>query len=109
MTKTNAGRFFEDYRLGQVIRHAVPRTLAEGERALYHALYPARHALYSSDEFAAACGLESSPMDDLLAFHMVFGKTVPDISLNAVANLGYAQGRWLRRSGRAIRCGRNRR
>ena len=57
MTKTNAGRFFEDYRLGQVIRHAVPRTLAEGERALYHALYPARHALYSSDEFAAACGL----------------------------------------------------
>jgi 2-methylfumaryl-CoA hydratase len=95
MTKTNPGRFFEDYHLGQVIRHAVPRTVAEGERALYHALYPARHALYSSDEFASNCGLESSPMDDLLAFHIVFGKTVPDVSLNAVANLGYAQGRWL--------------
>lgn len=95
MTKTNPGRFFDDYQVGQVIRHAVPRTVAEGERALYHALYPARHALYSSDEFAAACGLESSPMDDLLAFHIVFGKTVPDVSLNAVANLGYAQGRWL--------------
>ena len=26
---------------------------------------------------------------------MVFGKTVPDVSLNAVANLGYAEGRWL--------------
>ncbi|WP_347267997.1 MaoC family dehydratase [Paracoccus sp. (in: a-proteobacteria)] len=95
MSKTNPGRFFEDYRIGQVIRHAVPRTLAEGERALYHALYPARHALYSSDDFAADCGLESSPMDDLLAFHTVFGKTVPDISLNAVANLGYGEGRWL--------------
>ena len=95
MTKTNPGRFFEDYQLGQVIRHAVPRTVAEGERALYHALYPARHPLYSSDEFAANCGLESSPLDDLLAFHIVFGKTVPDVSLNAVANLGYAQGRWL--------------
>lgn len=95
MTKTNPGRFFEDYRMGQVIRHAVPRTVAEGERALYHALYPARHALYSSDEFASSCGLEGSPMDDLLAFHIVFGKTVPDVSLNAVANLGYAQGRWL--------------
>lgn len=95
MTKTNPGRFFEDYRVGQVIRHAVPRTVAEGERALYHALYPARHALHSSDEFAANCGLESSPLDDLLAFHIVFGKTVPDVSLNAVANLGYAQGRWL--------------
>ena len=61
---------------------------------MYHALYPARHALYSSDEFARACGLPSAPLDDLAAFHLVFGKTVPDVSLNAVANLGYAAGRW---------------
>ncbi|WP_419740406.1 MaoC family dehydratase [Ruegeria sp.] len=95
MAKTNPGRFFEDYSVGQVLPHAVPRTVTEGERALYHALYPARHALYSSDEFARACGLQESPIDDLVAFHVVFGKTVPDISLNAVANLGYAEGRWL--------------
>lgn len=93
--KTNPGRFFEDYQPGEVIAHAAPRTIAEGERALYHALYPARHAVYSSDMFAGDCGLEGSPMDDLAAFHTVFGKTVPDISLNAVANLGYADGRWL--------------
>jgi 2-methylfumaryl-CoA hydratase len=92
--KTNAGRFFEDYRLGEVIAHAVPRTVSGGERALYHALYPARGAIHSSDEFARACGLAASPMDDLIAFHTVFGKTVPDISLNAVANLGYAEGRF---------------
>ncbi|SMX27128.1 hypothetical protein TRP8649_01230 [Pelagimonas phthalicica] len=96
MAKTNPGRFFEDYHIGQVIAHAVPRTVGEGERALYHALYPARHALYSSDEFARDCGLEGSPLDDLAAFHVVFGKTVPDVSLNAVANLGYAEGRWLK-------------
>ncbi|HEY9037572.1 MAG TPA: MaoC family dehydratase [Roseovarius sp.] len=95
-TKTNPGRFFEDYTVGQVIEHAVPRTVSGGERALYHALYPARHALYSSDEFARSCGLEAAPLDDLAAFHVVFGKTVPDISLNALANLGYAEGRWLR-------------
>jgi len=95
MTKTNPGRFFEDYRLGEVIRHAVPRTIKMGERALYHALYPARHALHSSDAFAHNCGLPFSPLDDLIAFHTVFGKTVPDVSLNAVANLGYAEGRWL--------------
>ena len=93
--KTNAGRFFEDYAIGEVIRHAVPRTIKMGERALYHALYPARHALHSSDQFAQACGLPFSPLDDLVTFHTVFGKTVPDISLNAVANLGYAEGRWL--------------
>ncbi|MEM9395063.1 MAG: MaoC family dehydratase [Pseudomonadota bacterium] len=95
MAKTNPGRFFEDYSVGEVLSHAVPRTISGGERALYHALYPARHALYSSDEFARASGLPSSPIDDLAAFHVVFGKTVPDISLNAVANLGYAEGRFL--------------
>ncbi|WP_108484979.1 MaoC family dehydratase [Oceaniglobus ichthyenteri] len=95
MSKTNSGRFFEDYRIGEVIEHAVPRTVGAGERALYHALYPARGALYSSDEFARNCGLSASPLDDLIAFHVVFGKTVPDISLNAIANLGYAEGRWL--------------
>ena len=95
MSKTNAGRFFEDYAVGDVITHAVPRTISGGERALYHALYPARGALHSSDEFARACGLAASPLDDLITFHTVFGKTVPDVSLNAVANLGYAEGRWL--------------
>ncbi|WP_170772539.1 MaoC family dehydratase [Ruegeria lacuscaerulensis] len=96
MAKTNSGRFFEDYSVGQVLQHAVPRTVTDGERAMYHALYPARHALYSSDEFARASGLPQSPLDDLAAFHVVFGKTVPDVSLNAVANLGYAEGRWLK-------------
>ncbi|MEJ6399010.1 MaoC family dehydratase [Yoonia sp. 208BN28-4] len=95
MSKTNAGRFFEDYAVGDVITHAVPRTIKMGERALYHALYAARHALHSSDMFAQSCGLPFSPLDDLVTFHTVFGKTVPDVSLNAVANLGYAQGRWI--------------
>lgn len=94
-TKTNPGRFFEDYRVGQIMDHAVPRTVKMGERALYHMLYPARHALYSSDQFAQSCGLPFSPLDDMIAFHVIFGKTVPDVSLNAVANLGYAEGRWL--------------
>ena len=92
--KTSAGRFFEDYELGEVIRHAIPRTIKMGERALYHALYPARHAVHSSDAFAQSCGLPFSPLDDMITFHTVFGKTVPDISLNAVANLGYAEGRF---------------
>ncbi|WP_107974432.1 MaoC family dehydratase [Allosediminivita pacifica] len=96
MAKIDPGRFFEDYAIGQVIEHAVPRTVSGGERALYHALYPARHALYSSDLFAQSCGLPAAPIDDLAAFHVVFGKTVPDVSLNAVANLGYAEGRWLK-------------
>src|SRR3990170_2028471 len=90
MLKTNAGNFFEDFNLGQKIVHATPRTITAGDQALYTALYGSRFAVQSSDEFARAIGFPRSPIDDLLAFHIVFGKTVQDISLNAVANLGYA-------------------
>lgn len=94
--KTSAGNFFEDFSVGQVIRHAVPRTIGEGERALYTGLYGMRCCVQSSDAFARAIGYEQAPLDDLLVFHIVFGKTVPDISLNAVANLGYADCRFLK-------------
>ncbi len=98
MSKTSAGRFFEDFQIGETIRHATPRTVTYGDSALYSSLYGMRFALQSSDAFARACGLPRAPVDDLLAFHVVFGKTVPDISLNAVANLGYANCRFLART-----------
>lgn len=90
MTKTNAGRFFEDFALGETLTHATPRSVTAGDRALYLALTGTRFALSSSDPFAASLGYPRAPLDELLAFHLVFGRTVPDISLNAVANLGYA-------------------
>ena len=95
-SKTNPGNFFEDFQLGQQIRHATPRTVTVGDVALYNALFGARFAVQSSDAFAQAIGYPRSPIDDLLVFHIVFGKTVPDISLNAVANLGYANCRFLK-------------
>ncbi len=94
MSKTNPGNFFEDFIVGQVIQHATPRTVTEGDRALYGALYPTRFALPSSAEFAAASGLSPAPVEELIGFHIAFGKTVPDVSLNAVANLGYAECRF---------------
>jgi 2-methylfumaryl-CoA hydratase len=93
---TSPGNFFEDFRLGLVIRHATPRTVTTGDVALYNGLFGARFAVQSSDAFAQELGYPRSPLDDLLVFHTVFGKTVPDISLNAVANLGYADCRFLK-------------
>ncbi|MBO6756774.1 MAG: MaoC family dehydratase [Roseibium sp.] len=95
MSKPNEGNYFEDFYVGQVIRHATPRTVTSGDVALYTALYGPRFAVQSSDAFARSIGYAHAPTDDLLTFHIVFGKTVPDISLNAVANLGYAGGRFL--------------
>ncbi len=90
MSKTSTGNFFENFRIGQVIRHATPRTVTVGDVAVYTGLFGGRFAVQSSDAFAKAIGYPRAPVDDLLVFHIVFGKTVPDILLNAVANLGYA-------------------
>src|SRR5215470_1200437 len=95
MSKSSAGNFFEDFRLGQVIEHATPRTVTAGDAALNLALHGTRFAVQSSDSFAQAIGYPRAPVDDFLVFHIVFGKTVPDVSLNAVANLGYAGCRFL--------------
>lgn len=93
--KVNTGNYFEDFHLNQVIHHATPRTIGEGEVALYIALTGARHVLHSAETVAQSLGYSARPVDDLLAFHIAFGKTVPDISVNAVANLGYADVRFL--------------
>ena len=88
--KTNPGNFFEDFSVGQEIIHSTPRTITSGDVSLFIGLLGSRFVLHSSEEFAKKIGYPNSPIDDILTFNMVFGKTVPDISLNSPANLGYA-------------------
>ena len=94
MSKTYAGNYFEDFQVGQELLHTSPRTVTDGDAAMYTALYGARFALTSGATFAASMGMERMPLDAMLVFHIVFGKTVPEVSLNAVANLGYADCRF---------------
>jgi len=96
MNKVRAGNYFEDFSLGQTLIHGTPRTVSEGDASLYIALTGARQVLHSAKPVAHALGYRDRPLDDLLVFNIAFGKTVPDISLNAVANLGYADVRFLK-------------
>jgi 2-methylfumaryl-CoA hydratase len=92
----SGGNWFEDFRPGQVLHHGPARTVSTGDAALYTALYGARFAPQSSEVVARQIGLPAAPIDDLLVFHLVFGKTVPEVSLNAIANLGYGECRFLK-------------
>lgn len=91
MSKINVGNFFEDFSIGQKIVHPLPRTISEGDVSLYIAFTGSRFALHSSDVVANEMGFDKRPIDDTLMFHLTFGKSVQDISLNAIANLGYAE------------------
>ena len=96
MRKVSTGRFFEDFSIGQRLLHALPRTLHGGDIALYMALTGERPPLASSTELARSLGFQREVIPDLLVFHIVFGKSVADVSHNATANLGYADVRFTR-------------
>jgi 2-methylfumaryl-CoA hydratase len=93
--KRRTGNFFEDFTIGATLRHAAPRTVHGGDLSLYIGATGDRRPLHSSSEYAKSLGFSRELAHDLLAFHVVFGKSVSDISLNAVANLGYADLRFL--------------
>ncbi|MGH6719653.1 MAG: MaoC family dehydratase [Alphaproteobacteria bacterium] len=92
--RARRGNFFEDFHPGLRLVHPVPRTVTAGDAALHLALTGSRFPVPCAEPVARALGFRAQPVDDLLAFHVVFGRTVADVSLNALANLGYAECRF---------------
>jgi 2-methylfumaryl-CoA hydratase len=84
--KGQQGNFFEDFALGQVVKCPTPRTITVGDISNYIA--------YTGDRTPRFCG-PAQLIHPLVTFHAAFGQTVRTISLNAVANLGYAGVKWL--------------
>ncbi len=58
IAKTTGGNFFEDFERGASIQHAVPRTIWDGDMALYIALTGDRRPLNCDREFAQSLGFE---------------------------------------------------
>lgn len=81
-------RFAEDFRLGEQIRHAPPRTVTEADVALHGALTGNRFALFDSRPFAEACGLPDRPVDPFLVLDLTLARSATDLLANAVAELG---------------------
>jgi 2-methylfumaryl-CoA hydratase len=96
MRKVTTGRYFEDFGIGQHLVHPLPRTLHGGDISSYMALTGECPPLSASTELARSLGFQREVMPDLLVFHIVFAKSVPDVSHLATANLGYADVRFHR-------------
>lgn len=101
----NKGHFLEDFDrmgAGHIIVHPNPMQIDAGVVAGHKILAGQGFAVFNSpamngalDADGAYLDHEDRLVDPILVFQTVFGKTVPDISLNAVANLGYEQGRFI--------------
>ena len=85
MNKGSIQNFFEDFSIGQSFDCPTPRVLTNADRVAYLSFTGDR-----TPRFCNAKGL----IHPLIVFHTVLGQTVRQISLNAQANLGYAELVW---------------
>ncbi|GAC1666739.1 MAG: (R)-specific enoyl-CoA hydratase RipB/Ich [Candidatus Dormibacteraceae bacterium] len=96
VTKTGwEGRFFEDFAVGDVYRHAHGRTVNETDNTWFSLLTNNSHQIHINADYAAKTEFGRPLVVSTLTLAIVTGLSVPDISQNAVANLGWDQVRLL--------------
>jgi acyl dehydratase len=85
------GRYFEDFRQGDVYRHWPGKTITESDNNLFSLLTMNHHPLHLDARFAAESQHGQRLVVGTFVFSLVVGLTVRDISGRAIANLGYEQ------------------
>ncbi len=85
------GRFLEDFQVGDVYRHAHGRTVSETDNTWFALLTNNNHQLHINADYAARTEFGRPLVVSTLTLAIVTGLSVPDVSQNAVANLGWDQ------------------
>jgi acyl dehydratase len=85
------GRWLDDFRPGEVIAHWPGRTITEADNITFSLLTMNQHPLHCDHAFAARSEFGRPLVNSTLTLAIVTGMTVADISLNAIANLGWKE------------------
>lgn len=83
------GRFLDDFTVGDRYRHWPGRTITEADNIQFSLMTMNRHPLHCDSHFAASSEFGRPLINSGLTLAIVLGMTVDDISLNAIANLGW--------------------
>jgi itaconyl-CoA hydratase len=83
------GRFLDDFRVGDVYQHWPGRTITETDNIQFSLMTMNRHPLHCDAGFAAQSEFGRPLVNSGLTLAIVLGMTVDDVSLNAIANLGW--------------------
>jgi itaconyl-CoA hydratase len=83
------GRFLDDFKVGDRYRHPGGRTLTETDNTWFTLLTNNTHQIHYNADYAAKTEFGRPLVVSTLTLAIVTGLSVPDISQNAVANLGW--------------------
>lgn len=83
------GTYYEDFVVGEEIKHATSKTVFESDNNLFSLLTMNHHPVHINTHYAKQNQHGEILVVGPLVFSLVVGFTVADISGKAIANLGY--------------------
>src|ERR1700736_1839608 len=87
--RASAGRYFEDFTIGDVYEHRPGRTIGEADNTWFTLLTMNQHPLHFDQAYAAKSEFGRPVVNSCLTLSIVAGMSVADISQRAIANLGW--------------------
>lgn len=95
MTPSVLGLYYEDFEVGEEIKHSLSKTIFESDNNFFSLLTMNHHPVHTNADYAARNQHGKILVVGTLVFSLAVGITVPDISGKAIANLGYEDVRHL--------------
>ena len=89
MNQSILGFYYEDFVVGEEIKHALSKTIFESDNNLFSLLTINNHPVYINMDYAAKNQHGKNLVVGTLVFSLAVGMTVPEISGKAIANLSY--------------------
>lgn len=91
MKQSVLGLYFEDFIVGEEIKHSLSKTIFESDNNLFSLMTMNHHPVHTNLDYAEHNQHGKILVVGTLVFSLVVGMTVPDISGKAIANLGYEE------------------
>ena len=89
MQASNLGNYYDDFIVGETIKHSLSKTIFESDNNLFSLLTMNHHPVHLNLDYVQAHQHKQILVVGTLVFSLAVGMTVPDISGKAVANLEY--------------------
>src|ERR1700719_4566322 len=87
--RASAGRYFEDFTIGDVYEHRPGRTISETDNTWFTLLTMNQHPLHFDEAYAAKSEFGRPLVNSCLTLSIVAGMSVSDVSQKAIGNLGW--------------------
>ena len=89
MVPSKLGMYFEEFEVGQEIKHSLSKTIFESDNNFFSLLTMNHHPVHTNADYASRNQHGKILVVGTLVFSLSVGITVPDISGKAIANLDY--------------------